>query len=46
MYQVYLESTTLNGYVNTIFILILKLTFASDVALNKRTVGPWALFCV
>ena len=36
----------MNGNVNTIFILTVKLTFASGAALNKRTGGLWALFSV
>ena len=33
----------LNGNVNIVSILTVKLTSDSDVALNKHTAGPWAL---
>ena len=41
MYKFYLESITINGNVNSIFILTVKLTSDSNLALNKHTAGQW-----
>ena len=39
-------SSAINGDVNTIFILTVRVTSDSDVALNKRAAGLLALQCV